>query len=216
LAIYNHWLYLIHGSHCIGFPVKGVVMKGKAREMESLTGQRTIELRDTNNWLKNKKRGRAVEESEQSEARFRVMFETSAVGIGIMGLDRKVIEANPALCQMYKYTCEELVGQTSALVTYPDDMPRANQYLQDLLAGKFNHFTDERRYIHKNGEVLWVQITMSMVKGSHGNPLYIVGMLTDITKKKRTLNDLRSMLFSFFQMAFSKPNFHKSPTFSTP
>jgi PAS domain S-box-containing protein len=108
-----------------------------------------------------------------------------------MGLDRKVIEANPALCQMYGYTCEELVGQTSALVTHPDDMPRANQHLQDLLAGKFNHFTDERRYIRKNGEVLWVQITMSMVKDSHGNPLYIVGMLTDITKKKRTLNDLR-------------------------
>jgi len=60
-------------------------MKEKARKMEPLIGQRTTELRDTNNWLKNKKRGPAEEELEQSEARFRTMFETSAVGIGSWG-----------------------------------------------------------------------------------------------------------------------------------
>ena len=174
-------------------------MKENVCKMEPSAGQRSTELRGTNSRLDNKQHKqeekvlakRAAEELEQSEARFRTMFETSAVGIGIMGLDRKVIEANPALCQMYGYTCEELVGQTSALVTHPDDMPRAIQYLQDLLAGKFDYYTDERRYIRKNGEVFWAQITMSMVKDSHGNPLYIVGMLTDITEKKRTLNDLR-------------------------
>jgi PAS domain S-box-containing protein len=127
----------------------------------------------------------------QSEARFRTMFETSGVGIGIMGLDRKVIEANPALCQMYGYTCEELIGQTSALVTHPDDMQRSNQYLQDLLEGKYDHYTDERRYIRKTGEVIWAQITMSMVRDSQKKPLYLVGMLNDITEKKRTLDDLR-------------------------
>ena len=132
-----------------------------------------------------------AEELEQSEARFRTMFETSAVGIGIMGLDKKVIDANPALCQMYGYLCEELVGKTSAQVTHPDDLPRAQLYLQELLEGKCDHFTDERRYIRKNGEVFWAQITMSMVKNSRGKPLYIVGMLTDITEKKRTLDELR-------------------------
>jgi PAS domain S-box-containing protein len=102
-----------------------------------------------------------------------------------------VLEANPALCRMYGYSCKELVGQTSALVTHPDDLPRSIQYFQELLDGKYNYYIDERRYIRKNGEVFWAQITMSMVRDAQNNPLYIVGMLNDITEKKRTLEDLR-------------------------
>jgi PAS domain S-box-containing protein len=181
------------------FAVKGVVMKENATKMKTVTGQLAAGIRETNKRHENTQRKQAeeslircaAEELQQSEARFQTMFETSAVGIGIMGLDRKVIEANPALCQMYGYACEELVGQTSAMVTHPDDMPRSSQYLQDLLAGKFDHYTDERRYIRKNGEVFWAQITMSMVRDAQNQPLYIVGMLTDITEKKRTLEDLR-------------------------
>ncbi len=120
----------------------------------------------------------------ESEARFRTMFETSAIGIGIMGLDRKVLSANPALCQMYGYTCEELVGQTSVLVIHPDDYPRSLQALQDLLAGKCNQFSDERRYVRKNGEVFWARIAMSMVRDAEGAPLYIVGMVADINEER--------------------------------
>ena len=120
----------------------------------------------------------------ESEARFRTMSETSAIGIGIMGLDRKVISANPALCQMYGYTGEELIGQTSVLVIHPDDYPGSLQALQDLLAGKFNQFSDERRYIRKNGEVFWARIAMSMVRDAEGVPLYIVGMVEDINEER--------------------------------
>jgi PAS domain S-box-containing protein len=70
-------------------------------------------------------------------------------------------------------------------------LPRSVQYLQDLLEGRYNHYTDERRYIRKNGEVFWAQITMSVVKDSQGKPLYLVGMLNDITEIKHTLDDLR-------------------------
>ena len=128
---------------------------------------------------------------QESEARFRTMFETSAIGIGIMGLDRKVINANPALCQMYGYTCEELIGQTSVLVVHPDDYPRSAQNLQDLLAGKFNQFSDERRYIRKNGDVFWARIAMSMVRDVQGTPLYIVGMVADINEERLSLAKLQ-------------------------
>jgi PAS domain S-box-containing protein len=194
-------LILLAGAAVLGFLWRVQAVKADARRLERLVEQRTGELLALNEQLEleieQRKRAeealakRAAEELEQSEARFRTMFETSAVGIGIMGLDRRVVEANPALCQMLGYTCEELVGQTSALVLHPEDLQRSIQSLQDLLDGKYNHFTDERRYIRKNGEVFWSQITMSMVKDSQGNPLYIVGMLTDITEEKRMLDDLR-------------------------
>jgi len=127
----------------------------------------------------------------ESEARFRTMFETSAVGIGMMGLDGKVTDANPALCKMYGYSCEELIGQTPALVLHPDDATKSANLLKDLLTGKYNHYIDERRYIRKDGEIIWAQITMSMVRDAQNNPLYIVGMLNDVTEKKRTMEDLR-------------------------
>lgn len=127
----------------------------------------------------------------ESEARFRTMFETSAIGIGIMGLDRKVININPALCEMYGYTCEELIGQTSALVVHPDDYTRAAQSLQDLVAGKVNQFSDERRYIRKNGEVFWARIAMSMVRDAQGAPLNIVGMVADINAQRLALAKLQ-------------------------
>ncbi len=123
-------------------------------------------------------------ELAESEARFRTMFMTSAIGIGLMGLDRKLTDANPALCQMFGYSREELLGQTNKLVVHPDDYPRAAQGLQDILAGKFDIITDERRYIRKNSETIWARITMSMVRDDQDKPLYIVGSLEDITERK--------------------------------
>ncbi len=119
------------------------------------------------------------------------MFETSAIGIGIMGLDGKVTNVNPALCGIFGYKCEELVGQTNALVVHPDDYPKAAQSLQDLLAGKTDQFSDERRYIRKNGEVFWARITMSMVRDTQGAPLYIVGMVADINEERLALGKLQ-------------------------
>jgi PAS domain S-box-containing protein len=127
----------------------------------------------------------------QSEARFRTMFETSAIGIGIMGLDRKVISANPALCQMYGYTCDELIGQTNKLVVHPDDFPQAALTLQDLIDGKFDQFSAERRYIRKNGEVFWGRLSMSIVRDGQGQPLYIVGMVADINDERLALAKLQ-------------------------
>lgn len=127
----------------------------------------------------------------ESEARFRTMFDTAAVGIGLLGLDRRVIDVNESLCRMYGRTREELLGQTPALVSHPDDFERASQQHRDLLAGKFDHYFDERRYVRKNGEVFWASISMSLVRDENGSPLYIVGMLTDINEQKQVQDTLR-------------------------
>jgi PAS domain S-box-containing protein len=127
----------------------------------------------------------------ESEARFQTMFNTAAVGVGIMGLDRKVVEINPALCQMFGFTRAELIGQTSALVVFPQDFPRAQQQLQDLFDGKYDSFFDERRYVRKNGEVFWAHITMSLVRDNSGKPLHIVGIVIDIDERKKAQESLR-------------------------
>jgi PAS domain S-box-containing protein len=126
-----------------------------------------------------------------ADARFRALFDSAGVGIGIMGLDRRIIEANPAMCRMLGRTAEELVGQTPEMVTYPEDFPHSTQDFVDLLNGTLDHYWAERRYVRKNGEPFWASVTMNLVRGADGEPRYIVGMVIDIDDKKRAQEDLR-------------------------
>jgi PAS domain S-box-containing protein len=126
-----------------------------------------------------------------SNTRFQTIFDTAAVGIGIMGLDRKLIDANPALCQMFGLPRQELIGKTPVVVTYPEDYPASTQQFKDLLSGKQQTYWGERRYIRANGEIFWAHITMSVVRDANGTPLYLVGMLEDIDKQKKALAELQ-------------------------
>jgi len=133
----------------------------------------------------------SIEELKHSEATFRAMFETAAVGIGIMGLDHKIIDANPAICRMFGRTREQFIGISPAVATFPEDYPQSNEKFQELLDGKSEYYSDERRYIRTNGEVFWAHITMSVVRDGAGIPLYMVGMVIDISEQKRILADLQ-------------------------
>ena len=130
-------------------------------------------------------------ELQHSEARFKAMFETSAVGIGIMGLDRKIIDANPAMCQMLGISHEEIIGQSPKVATYPEDYIQSTSEWEELLTGKRDYFWSERRYMRKNGEIFWTHITMSVVRDADGKPLYMVGMVIDIDERKRAVIELR-------------------------
>ena len=126
-----------------------------------------------------------------SDATFRAMFENSAAGIGIMGLDRKIIEANPAMCRMLGVSGAEIVGQTPEEVTYPEDFPEATESFRELLTGKRESYWAERRFVRKNGEVFWAQVTMGVVRDINNAPLYLVGMVLDIDDRKRAALALR-------------------------
>ncbi len=131
-----------------------------------------------------------IEEQKRSEATFRSMFETSAVGIGIMGLDHKIIDANPALCRMFGRTRQEFIGLSPEVATYPDDFTRSNEEFQELLEGVREYYWDERRYVRKNGDVFWAHITMSIVRDEAGKPLFMVGMVIDDSERKQAMQGL--------------------------
>jgi PAS domain S-box-containing protein len=135
---------------------------------------------------------RVMADLQASEATFRAIFETAAVGIGIMGLDHKIIDANPAICCMFGRTRMQFIGLSPAVATYPEDYPSSDEKFQELLDGKREYYWDERRYVRTNGEVFWAQITMSVVRDISGTPLYIVGMVIDISEQKRVVADLQA------------------------
>ena len=134
----------------------------------------------------------SIEELKRSEATFRAMFETSAVGIGILGLDRKIIDANPAMCRMFGRTREQFIGITPAVATFPEDYSKSTEEFQELLDGKRDSYWDERRYVRSNGEIFWAHVTMSVVRDETDKPLYMVGMVIDINEQKRVLAELQT------------------------
>jgi PAS domain S-box-containing protein len=125
---------------------------------------------------------KAVRESEEL---FRTTFDKSPIGTAMVGLDRKITRVNREFCSMLGYAEEEIVGLTLHDVTHPDDIEIDLENLQMLVSGKIDHFTMEKRYLCKNGRVVWGNLTAGMVRDSAGRPLYCIGMIEDITDKKR-------------------------------
>jgi PAS domain S-box-containing protein len=168
--------------------------------LETQVSERTSELRTTNQLLEKeveqRKRAeaelekRAAQELQQSEERFRAMFEHAAVGIGVINLDRTVIDANPAFLRIFRGTREDTIGSNAGDVTYPDDNPEALRLANELINGKRDYYQMERRYVRGDGEIFWAHVTMSAVRDLDGKPLYLVGMVIDIDEQKHAAEEL--------------------------
>jgi PAS domain S-box-containing protein len=181
--------------------------------LETQIAERTSELSETNVLLEKeieqRKRAeaeletRAAEELHQSEARFQAIFNDAAVGVGIMGLDRRIIDANPAICRMFGRSREEMIGMDASEATFPEDDPESLKLFGELLAGQRDSYEIDRRYIRKNGEVFWAHVTMSAVrKADQSKPLFLVGMVIDISDQKKMQDRIRDSQ-ARFQAIFS-------------
>lgn len=169
--------------------------------LEEQVAQRTEELHVANRKLEeeNKLRKtaeealarRAAEKLSVAEARFQSMFDAAAIGIGIMGLDHRIIDANPTICRMFGRSREELIGMTATEATYPEDLDESGELFDALANGQRDSYEVDRRYVRKNGEVFWAHVTMSTVRGLDGRPRFIVGMVDDIEEQKRAEQELR-------------------------
>ncbi len=136
-------------------------------------------------------RRRQTEEAlRTSEARFRTIFEGSAMGIAILDLDGNVLIGNPALQDILGYTWGEINGLTLEQVTYTSDQAIHKAMFQELAEGKRELFRHEGRFSKKDGGVIWGNWTVSLVRNSENQPLYAISMIEDITFRKRMQSEL--------------------------
>lgn len=126
----------------------------------------------------------------ESEERFRSTFEQAAVGITHADLSGKFIRVNQKLCDILGYTREELLQRRFQEITYPDDLQSDVKKVCDLLAGKIENFSMEKRYVCKNGSVIWVEITVSFVRQANGEPEYFLGVVQEISQRKQAETQL--------------------------
>ncbi len=121
----------------------------------------------------------------ESDARFRTIFADAAIGIVLADLAGRLVESNPAIERMLGYTRDELRGMAFTEVTHPDDVSADWALFAELVAGRRDFYQMEKRYLHKDGHVVWGNLTASLVRDERGTPRFTIGMVEDITERKR-------------------------------
>ncbi|AFY55229.1 PAS/PAC sensor signal transduction histidine kinase [Rivularia sp. PCC 7116] len=125
-----------------------------------------------------------------SEERFRSTFEQAAVGICHADANGKFVRVNQKLCDILGYSRSELLERSFEEITYADDLQSDLDRVRDLLAGKIQNFSMEKRYICKNGGVIWIEITVSLVSQANGEQDYFLGVIKDISQRKEAQTQL--------------------------
>ncbi|GER91471.1 hypothetical protein KDW_56330 [Dictyobacter vulcani] len=121
----------------------------------------------------------------QSEKRFQATFEQAAVGMAHASLDGNFLQVNQKLCDIVGYTRSELLLLTFQAITYPADLKTDLAYVEQLLSGERSTYAMEKRYIRANGSLVWINLTVSLVRDQDGNPLYFISVVEDIDERKR-------------------------------
>ena len=127
----------------------------------------------------------------EAEERFRRSFEDAAIGMALVGTDGRWLRVNRSLCEIVGYPEEELLGKTFQDITHPDDLEIGLVELPRMLAGEVRTQQIEKRYLRKDGNVVWVLLTISLVHDEGDEPLYFVTQVQDVTGRKRMEERLR-------------------------
>jgi PAS domain S-box-containing protein len=130
-------------------------------------------------------RKQAEEALRLSEERFRSAFENAAIGMALVAPDGRWLRVNRAFCRLVGYSEEELLRSDFQSITHPDDLEMDLSRSRQLLAGEIDTFQLEKRYLHKQGQAVWVVLSVSLMRDSRGQPLYFITEVQDITARLR-------------------------------
>lgn len=129
-------------------------------------------------------RKRAQEELRASNELFASAFEHAAVGIALLNLESRWIRVNHALCRMTGYSEQELLSKTCLEITHPEDLEAELAHVKQMLAGDIQTYQMEKRYLHKSGSLVWVLLSVSLLRDRQGVPLHFISQIQDITRRK--------------------------------
>lgn len=139
----------------------------------------------------------------ESETRFRKIYEHMGVGVARISLDFRIQGANAAYCRMLGYREEELIGMHLRDITHPEVIEENLERQRQLGAGLIDHYSMEKRFLHKDGHTVYGLLNASLIRDAEGNPSYFLGSVADITEKK-TAEELLREESERWQMLFEK------------
>ncbi|MBW2639335.1 MAG: PAS domain S-box protein [Deltaproteobacteria bacterium] len=169
-----------------GFEVGGVDFITKPfQEREVLARVRThMDLRNMQMNLERMVAKRTAEVIE-SEQLFRTTFEQAAVGIAHVSPEGRFLRVNRKFCDIVGYSEDEILALTFQDITHPDDLEADLDYVRQVLNGEIETYSIEKRYYHKDGSIVWINLTVSLLFDREGNPKYFVSVIRDISDRKQ-------------------------------
>ena len=152
----------------------------------------------------------------ESQTQFRTLFEANPLAIGLYGVDGRFLRCNPTMISLLGYTTEELAALDP---THPDDLDAGKAYFARLAAGEIDHYEREKRYLHRDGQTIWVHVTATTVRDADDTLLYVMLVNRDITARKEAeqkLLESETMLRLIFDNASDGINvYEEDPTTRT-
>ncbi len=138
----------------------------------------------------------ALREASLRDARerFRRVFEDGPVAMAMVGEDFKLTEVNDAFCRLTGYSAAELAELTFADITHPDDVDADLRLARRVFSGELRSYSIDKRYLRKGGEVVWIDLTVSVIRDAAGRPLKGLGIAQDITERREALGASRAEL----------------------
>jgi PAS domain S-box-containing protein len=158
----------------------------------SLFGWRQRAARVAREQLKRQRERDAADASRSdTELKFQAVFEHSSIGKSLTGPDGRLLEVNRTFAAMLGRTVAEMEELNFASITHPNDLAESRECIRSLIAGERNSYSMEKRYLHRDGSLVWALVNTSLLRSVDGSPRFFITSVQDITERKRIANALR-------------------------
>lgn len=181
LSIFSISYFLLSPVFALSYALTDILLLGVFTLVALLTS-----------WL-NTARMQVEEKLRQSEQQSRATFNQAAVGIAHVAKNGQWLRVNQKLCDIIGYTSEELIEKSFQDITHPEDLDADIGYVRQVLASEIQTYSMEKRYIHKNGSLVWINLTVSLVRKEDGEPDYFISVIEDIRERKQAEAEIRQL-----------------------
>jgi PAS domain S-box-containing protein len=123
-------------------------------------------------------------DSLDPDSLFQSAFEFAAIGMALVSPEGKWLRVNRSVCEITGYSEAELLERTFQDITHPGDLELDLENVRKMLAGEIETYQMEKRYFHKNGSIVWILLSVSLVRTKSGEPLFFISQIQDITRQK--------------------------------
>ncbi len=121
---------------------------------------------------------------QESEARFRAAFENANVGVCLVATDGRLLRVNDFMCRMFGYAREELERMTVNSIAHPDDREISPAFMARAVAGQGDRASFDKRYLHRDGRIIWGNVSTSIIRDPRGEPLHFISHIQDVTERR--------------------------------